>query len=308
MAGSPIERVFSWRARRADARSPRPGARTRARARSRRGRRAGMTRDELDHLDEGLDHDGVELAARHATELGQRSLRADRSSVGVARCHDVVCVRSGDDARAERDLLERHVVVAIAVVALVVAVDDVRHRAVAVDPPHEPCALLGVHLHDAPLLVGELAVGEQDRVREDELADVVQERRGVDQILLAIVEPEHLRHLARERATAAECRAVIGSRIESVCMTVLSNPTCSAASSRERLPSSSPRSNAAIPARSRYWKTKRTTARSPTAPTPIRPYENATPAVSNPVANCTGRTVMNAARASASDGVPNEAR
>ena len=62
---------------------------------------------------------------------------------------------------------------------------------------HELGALLGVELHDLPLLVGQLAVGDEDRVGEDELADVVEQAGGVDQVLLALREPKQPRHLAR---------------------------------------------------------------------------------------------------------------
>jgi hypothetical protein len=60
-----------------------------------------------------------------------------------------------------------------------------------------------VQLDQLPLLVGQLAVGEQDRVGQDELADVVQQRGGVDQVLLALVEPEHR---ARPRASSGRPR------------------------------------------------------------------------------------------------------
>jgi hypothetical protein len=75
--------------------------------------------------------------------------------------------------------------------------DDLRHRAVALDALDELGALLRMELDQLPFLVGELAIREQHGVREDELADVVQQRRGVDQVLLALVEPEEARDLAR---------------------------------------------------------------------------------------------------------------
>ena len=65
--------------------------------------------------------------------------------------------------------------------------DDLGDRAVALDALDELGALLGVELDQLPLVVGELAVGEEDVVGEDELADVVQQRGGVDQVLLALV-------------------------------------------------------------------------------------------------------------------------
>ena len=50
-------------------------------------------------------------------------------------------------------------------------------------------ALLRVELDGLPLLVGELAIGEEDRVGEDELADVVEQAGRVDQILLPLGQP-----------------------------------------------------------------------------------------------------------------------
>ena len=121
-------------------------------------------------------------------DLGQRGLGADRAPVGVARGHHVVGVGDGDDAGAERDLLARDAGrVAAAGELLVVVQDDLGDRAVALDALDELGALLGVELDQLPLVVGQLAVGEEDVVGEDELADVVQQRGGVDQVLLALV-------------------------------------------------------------------------------------------------------------------------
>ncbi len=87
-------------------------------------------------------------------------------------------------------------VVAVPVVALVVAVDDVGDGSVALDAAHELGSLLRVELDGLPLLRRELAVGEEDRVGEDELADVVQESGRVDELLLALGKPHHPGHLA----------------------------------------------------------------------------------------------------------------
>ena len=87
---------------------------------------------------------------------------------------------------AARDLLAGQPArVAAAVPALVVGVHDLGHRPVAVDPAHDPRAVLGVALDHLPLLVGQPRVGQQDRVREGELADVVQQPGGVHELLLA---------------------------------------------------------------------------------------------------------------------------
>ena len=80
---------------------------------------------------------------------------------------------------------------------LVVVQDDLGDRAVALDALDELRALLRMELDQLPLVVGQLAVREQDRVGQDELADVVQQRGGVDQVLLALVEAQHPGDLAR---------------------------------------------------------------------------------------------------------------
>ena len=98
-----------------------------------------------------------------------------------------------------------------------VAEHDVGDGAVALDAADELRALLRMELHGLPFLVGQLAVGDQDGVGEDELADVVEQAGGVDELLLALGETEQALATSREyRATAAEWRAVMGSRIERV--------------------------------------------------------------------------------------------
>ncbi len=79
--------------------------------------------------------------------------------------------------------------VALAVDPLVVGEDDVRHRAVAVERGDDAGALLRVALDQHPVLVGERHVGLEDAVGEDELADVVQQRRDVDELLFLAREP-----------------------------------------------------------------------------------------------------------------------
>ena len=76
--------------------------------------------------------------------------------------------------------------------------DDLGDRAVALDALDELGALLGVELDQLPLVVGQLAVGEEDGVGQDELADVVQQRGGVDQVLLALVDSPSISATSRE--------------------------------------------------------------------------------------------------------------
>ena len=143
--------------------------------------------------DEGLDDDGVELGAGAALELAHRVHRGDRVAVGVARRHDVVGVGDGDDPRQQRDLARRPGGAGSPCrPALVVGQDDLGDRAVAVDLGDDPRALVGVHADDLPVALGERDVGLEDVVGEDELADVVQQAGGVDELLV-------LRRAARAR-------------------------------------------------------------------------------------------------------------
>ena len=90
--------------------------------------------------DEDLDDVRVELAAR-ATGAARRSPPAtrDRLAVGVAGGDHVVGVGDGDQ-RAPKGISSpaERARVAAAVPALVVGVDDLGHRRVAVDPAHDP--------------------------------------------------------------------------------------------------------------------------------------------------------------------------
>ena len=88
--------------------------------------------------------------------------------------------------------------VAAAVDPLVVGEDDLGDRAVALDPLDEPRALLRMAADDLAICsVRQPRLGEQDRVGEDELADVVQEAGRVDDVLLALGQAELAGDLAR---------------------------------------------------------------------------------------------------------------
>jgi hypothetical protein len=69
--------------------------------------------------------------------------------------------------------------IAAAVGALVVGQDHRRDLIQALDAAHQLGASLGVTAHDLHLAIAERAAGEQDPVRERELADVVQQARRV---------------------------------------------------------------------------------------------------------------------------------
>ena len=143
----------------------------------------------FDQLDEDLDEFGVELLAGDPAQLDDRVVRGHRRPVGVARGHHVVGVGDRDDPRQLRDLLALEAArIALAVDPLVVGEDDLRDRPVTVERGDHPRALLRVALDQHPVLVGERHVRLQDPVGEDELADVVEQRRDVDELLFLLRE------------------------------------------------------------------------------------------------------------------------
>src|SRR5206468_1776585 len=111
--------------------------------------------------------------------------------VDARREHRVERVGDVDDAGAERDLLALEPVgVASAVEALVMVPDRgyrVVQEAEAVD---DAGALVRVPLHQRPFVLGEARRLEQDRVRNRQLADVVEERRVAEQVELRLREAE----------------------------------------------------------------------------------------------------------------------
>ena len=138
----------------------------------------------LEQLDEDLDEAGVELFAGDPSQLDDRVVARHRRAVGIARRHHVVGVGDGDDPGQFGDVVAGQAArVAVAVDPLVVGEDDFRHRPVAVERGDHAGALLGMALDQHPVLVGERHVGLEDAVGKDELADVVQQRGDVDQLL-----------------------------------------------------------------------------------------------------------------------------
>src|SRR5436190_8802475 len=140
---------------------------------------------------EGGDAARAELRAGGAPELLQGLRGRPCGPVDAGREHRVERVRHVDDPSAERDFLPAQPVgIAGAVVAFVVVPDrwhGVVQEAEAVD---DAGALVGVALHQVPLLLGQARRLQQDRVRDRELADVVEERRVTEQVELCLREPQ----------------------------------------------------------------------------------------------------------------------
>ena len=109
-----------------------------------------------------------------------------------------------DDPGAERDLLPGQPVGIPRAVEALVVVADRRHRvAEEPEPVDDARALLGVALHQRPLLGRERGGLQQDRVGDRELADVVEERGVAEQVELRLGEAELAADRERELLHAA---------------------------------------------------------------------------------------------------------
>ena len=108
------------------------------------------------------------------------------------------CVADEDDPGLERDLVALQVVgVALAVVALVAGADDRTDVLELLDRREDPLAELRVRLDQRPLLVRQRPRLGQDRGRNPDLADVVEQRAELDALQRAGIETELLADLDR---------------------------------------------------------------------------------------------------------------
>ena len=157
-----------------------------------------------EHALERRDAARAELAACGPPQLGERVLGRAGAAVDAGREHRVERVGDVDDPRAERDVLPAQPVrVAGAVEALVVVLDRRHGVAEEAEPVDDPRALLRVVLHERPLQPGERRRLEEDRVRDRELADVVEERRVTEQVELGLREADLPADRERELLDAA---------------------------------------------------------------------------------------------------------
>ncbi len=135
--------------------------------------------DVLEHIED----QGIELATSLLPHRRERLLDGQRVTVDTVGRERVEHVGDRCDAALERNRLPGEAVgIAVSVPALVV---DERNRRRQLEnlrrgATQEPVADLGMALHRAPLLVGEVIALEQDLVGDGDLADVVQ-RAGVAQ-------------------------------------------------------------------------------------------------------------------------------
>src|SRR5687767_6519312 len=122
----------------------------------------------------------VELRAGALAQLAKGvAVRHGLAVRAVAR-HRVVRVAGEDDPAAHRNGVAGQAVgVAAAVPALVLVAHDPRYAPESRDRPEDALADDRMLLHQDPLVVVEWTVLVQDRVRDADLADVVQQGRGL---------------------------------------------------------------------------------------------------------------------------------
>ena len=129
---------------------------------------------------------GVELRSGLVDDLGDRGRGGERAAVRPVGRHRVERVGDGDHARAQRDrVAEQSPGIAVAVDALVMvqhARHDVFHRR---DRAQDRRTDAGVHLDHLAFVCVEPGRLEQHRVRNRDLAQIVQQRTAVDQLDLA---------------------------------------------------------------------------------------------------------------------------
>src|SRR4029077_11244906 len=129
----------------------------------------------------------AELGACRPSELLQRLCGGPGGPVDARREHGVERVRDMDDASSERDVLALQPVRVTRAVEALVVVADGRHgvvqKAEAVD---DACPFLRMALHERPLLGGQARRLQENRVRNRELADVVEEGGMSEQVELRV--------------------------------------------------------------------------------------------------------------------------
>ena len=157
------------------------------------------------HLDERRDDARVERLAAFLPQQADGRVEAHRLVIRPLGHQRVEVVHHRQDARAERNLLAlRAGRIALAVPALVVAQDQRRDR---VGKRHAADDL-GADLRMDPDLL-EFLLRERTRLRQDvlghgELADVVQERGGLDALDFVLGHPERAREPGRVHLHAAD--------------------------------------------------------------------------------------------------------
>jgi hypothetical protein len=144
-------------------------------------------------------HPRVELGAGAALELRARLGDRERLAVGPLGDERVPGVAGQHDPRGERDRLARQALgIAAAVPALVRVTNGGRHRVEARQRAQDALGGGGVLVHQRPLVLVEATGLVQHAVGDGELADVVQQCRGLDVGDLPRIQPEPAGHGHRQ--------------------------------------------------------------------------------------------------------------
>ena len=147
----------------------------------------------LQHAQADLDHARVELRSGRFLEPPQRLFGIERPPVGSIGRHGVERVAGEDDSRLERDLLAGLAVgIAVAVPALMARAHDPADVLQLVDRGDDLRAELGMRLDQVALLLGQRPGLEENRVRNPDLADVVEESTELEPLQRVPVEAELL--------------------------------------------------------------------------------------------------------------------
>ena len=163
--------------------------------------------DAVDDLEERLHDDRVEVRPGVLRDDGDGLLVRPGLAVGPGRGQGVVDVGDGQDARRERDVLALQAAgVAGAVPLLVVVLDDRQDGPGEVDGVQDVRAPLRVFLDLLELLVRQAARLEQDVFGNAQLADVVQQRAGVQSLQLV---PRQAHLLRRRHRVALDAQDVL---------------------------------------------------------------------------------------------------
>jgi len=113
-------------------------------------------------------------------ELAKSLCPCQPAPIGPIRDERVVGVADEDDPRRERDLFSGESVgIAVSVPALVLVSHRERNLSEPWQLPQDPLADRGVLAHEVPLRFVEWAGLVQDRIRDPDLPDVVEERTGL---------------------------------------------------------------------------------------------------------------------------------
>src|SRR3954471_6822464 len=141
----------------------------------------------------------AELSAGRGPKLLERLCGGPRSPVDPGREHRVEGIRDVDDARTERDLLPGQPVgIAGAVEALMVVPDGGDRVVQEAEPVDDAGPLLCVALHERPLVRRQARRLQENRVRDRELADVMEEGGMPEQVELHLRQAELTANRERE--------------------------------------------------------------------------------------------------------------